>query len=120
MKGKFVDCAECGKEIWRTPRDFRKSKSNKFFCSKTCQTIWRNKTYSGSRHVNWAGGESVYRNILVNHGIAPICARCGEKDQRVIIAHHKDKNRKNNNIKNLVWLCLNCHYLSHHYNEPVK
>jgi predicted HNH restriction endonuclease len=29
-----------------------------------------------------------------------------------------DKNRKNNKIKNLIWLCRNCHFLIHNY--PVK
>lgn len=120
LKGKFVYCETCGKKIWRMPRDLKHSKSEKFFCNKTCQTIWRNKVYSGPNHPFWTGGESVYRKILMENGISPICARCKEKDQRVLTVHHKDKNRYNNKTKNLIWLCLNCHYLIHHHNEPVN
>jgi predicted HNH restriction endonuclease len=28
--------------------------------------------------------------------------------------HHIDKDRTNNTLKNLAWLCHNCHYLVHH------
>lgn len=120
LKGKYINCASCMKKIWRTPADFRKSKSKDFFCSKSCQTIWRNKIYSGPKHSNWAGGESTYRKTLIENGIPQICFRCGGKDQRVLTVHHKNKDRKNNKIKNLIWLCLNCHYLVHRYNESIN
>jgi len=45
--------------------------------------------------------------------IKPICSKCGFEDKRVLVIHHKDYNRKNNNINNLIWLCRNCHYLIH-------
>ena len=42
-----------------------------------------------------------------------ICNRCKIKDRRVLLVHHKDRNRYNNNLKNLEVLCLNCHALEH-------
>ena len=121
LKGKFVKCLVCKKEIWRTPKNFKKSKSKKFFCTKSCQTIWRNQYYSGPKHSNWQGGEHIeYRNILLRNSVSQVCQICGIKDKRVLIVHHKDKNRKNHNVKNLVWLCLNCHFLIHNYNIAVK
>lgn len=121
MKGEFVNCEGCGIKIWRTPRDFRKSKSGKFFCNKSCQTIWRNKYFSGSKHPNWQGGVGIdYRKILMETKIKFACKICGIQDKRIIIAHHIDKNRRNHNIDNLIWLCLNCHYLVHHHNKFVK
>jgi hypothetical protein len=117
--GKSVYCEICGKEIWKTPKDFRKSKSKKFFCSKSCQSKWRNVEYSGPKHKFWKGGINVYRDILKKNGRPQLCCKCKIKDQRVLVVHHKDYNRKNNNIENLVWLCRNCHHLVHIYNIKI-
>jgi hypothetical protein len=117
--GKFIACEVCGKEAWKTQKDLKKSKSGKFFCSKTCQTIWRNKKYVGDKHVNWRGGEFTYHRIMKENNINPICASCGVKDRRVLLIHHKDHNRKNNNINNLVWLCWNCHFLVHNFDKKI-
>lgn len=45
------------------------------------------------------------------------CVSCGIKNEKVLIVHHKDKNRKNGNIENLEILCLNCHSLIHRENK---
>ena len=120
-KGKFVNCKECGKATWRTPRDFRTSKTGNFFCNKSCSIIWRNRFFSRSKHPNWKGGEYIdYKNILIQSNIDPVCKICKTKDKRVLIAHHKDRNRKNHNIKNLIWLCHNCHHLVHCYDTEIK
>lgn len=93
-----------------------RSKSKKFFCSKTCQTIWRNKiVFIGENHANWKFGESAYRRILAADGKDRICKLCATDDKRILIVHHQDKNRRNNKIENLAWLCHNCHYLVHHF-----
>ena len=47
------------------------------------------------------------------------CKRCGIKDIRVLLVHHKDRNRNNNQIKNFEVLCRNCHILEH-YEEIFK
>lgn len=115
IRGKFVNCYQCGKKIWRTPKDSRKSKSKNFFCSKSCQTIWRNKFYSGPNHPLWVGGEFAGRGILERANRKMRCESCGVLDKRVLMVHHKDCNRKNNKLVNLIWLCHNCHHLTHHY-----
>ena len=120
LKGKFVKCDVCCKTVWRMPKDLVKSKSGKYFCSKSCQTLWRNKYYSGERHPNWRGGEhQEYRSFLIQSKRNPICESCGLDDKRVLIAHHLDKDRSNNNLNNLVWLCVNCHLLVHKYNKTL-
>ena len=113
--GEFISCDTCRKERWQTPREIKHSKSGKFFCGKSCQTIWRNRFYSEENHPFWRGGENIYRLILKRKGVKQICKGCGFKDKRVIIVHHRDRNRKNNKLGNLVWLCHNCHYLAHHH-----
>lgn len=113
--GSWFKCEGCGKDIYRTPKYINASKSKKYFCNKSCQTIWRNKEFSGSRHANWRHGMGSYRNILKREGRDAVCELCGMKDERVIEVHHKDKNRMNNSVTNLAWLCRNCHYIAHHY-----
>jgi len=119
-KGKFVYCTICNKKTWKRPKALKHSKSGKFFCGKSCQTIWRNKFYSGDKHPNWQGGEHQhYRSFMLKGNTKQICKICGNKDKRVLIVHHLDENRRNNNIANLIWLCCNCHYLVHHYKIKI-
>ena len=121
LKGKQVHCFICNKQVYRSPKDIKSSDSGKFFCSKSCQTIWRNTIlFTGENHVNWKYGKSAYRKILKNSGILQVCKLCKTEDERVLIVHHLDKNRNNNNVSNLTWLCLNCHYLVHNYSEELK
>jgi len=115
FKGKNVNCFFCNQQVYRSPKDLKSSKSGKFFCSKSCQTIWRNKIlFSGENHLNWKHGESAYRRILSEVSQNKCCVLCKTIETRVLVAHHKDYNRKNNKVDNLMWLCLNCHFLVHH------
>lgn len=111
--GKHVACHQCGKLVWRIPKELAHSKSGKSFCGKSCQTKWRNRQYIGEKHPNWKGGEYIYYRIMQRHNISPICKTCGMEDKRVLLIHHIDHNRKNNDISNLMWLCRNCHYITH-------
>ena len=119
-KGKYIACFICQKETYKTLKALTRSKSNKFFCNKSCQTIWRNSAFMGPKHGNWKGGESTYRNILIRSKIEKTCGLCQTKDKRILAVHHIDKNRKNNKINNLVWLCHNCHFLVHHYDDEQE
>jgi len=48
--GKFVICSYCGKEVYRAPANLRrKSKTNTYFCNKSCQCAWKNKQRRGKR-----------------------------------------------------------------------
>jgi len=113
QKGKLVACEICSNRIWKTPSHFRHSESKKFFCSKSCQTVWRNRVYIGEKHSRWINGINTYRRIIRRSGLSEQCKQCGIIDTRVLIVHHIDHDRTNNNIKNLMWLCRNCHYLIH-------
>lgn len=41
----------------------------------------------------------------------PICEIC--KSKKTLHTHHIDKNKRNNNPKNLMRLCVNCHHQIH-------
>lgn len=114
FNGGSVNCTICGKSIYRSKAQQKNSDSGKFFCSKSCQTHWRNGFFIGEKHPNWINGESAYRRILKSFNKNPKCLRCGLTDERILNAHHLDHNRLNNDGSNLVWVCLNCHFLIHH------
>ena len=114
LKGEVVSCYTCQKKIYRSLGRMRHSKSGNFFCSKTCQTRWRNSFFSEEKHPNWLGGTSSYREILLRTHRIQRCLCCDNNDSRVLIVHHIDHDRKNNDISNLIWVCLNCHFLIHH------
>lgn len=117
LKGKWVECHICGKKIYRALKLLKRSQSGNFFCTKSCQTIWRNRVYVEENSANWKNGEKAYRSILKRSGRKQICQLCRIKDERIVIVHHKDHDRKNNKIENLAWLCMNCHFLVHHDKE---
>ncbi len=112
--GKNIKCDLCGKESYKQLKAIKNSKSKKFFCSKSCQTVWRNKEFVGEKHKNWKEGLFAYRSVLDRNKIEKTCTLCRTEDLRILAVHHIDKNRKNNNVSNLAWLCHNCHFLVHH------
>lgn len=119
-KGKECTCAVCGKKTYKTMTQLERSKSRKYFCSKGCQTVWRNTQFVGEKHANWKDGNYAYKSVLSRAGIAPVCIMCGNTDSRVMAVHHRDENRKNNKVENLVWICHNCHHLVHYHEDEKK
>lgn len=118
--GKIVECTICGIETYKMGKALRGSKSGKFFCSKSCQTKWRNVEFSQDKHPNWKNGNSAYRSLLTRQDTPKICRHCHNSDLRVLAVHHIDKNHFNNAIDNLAWLCHNCHHLVHHDKNEYK
>jgi hypothetical protein len=118
--GVITKCDFCGKEVYKSKKDQSRSASGKFFCGKSCQTNWRNTVmYTGDQHANWTNGESSYRQRLLRARRPQICTKCLSIDSRILAVHHIDKNRQNNKMSNLTWLCHNCHYLVHHYKSEA-
>ncbi len=119
--GKLVDCFICDKPVYKTQKELEASQSKKYFCSKSCQTMWRNSiVYVGKNHSNWKGGESTYKNILLRSKTPRVCRRCEINDIRLLAVHHIDSNHKNNRLNNLIWLCHNCHFLIHHSDKENR
>jgi len=114
-KGKVVLCDTCGKETYKPPKALNGSKSGKYFCGKSCQTVWRNSEFVRERHPNWKGELCSYRGVIERSKVLPVCTLCKIKDKRVLAVHHVDHDRANNKVENLAWLCHNCHHLVHRY-----
>src|ERR1035437_3421885 len=70
--GKIVQCHSCGKEVYKTKKALRVSKSKTYFCTKSCQTKWRNSVFIGPKHANWKNGLSAYRSVLSRHKVPKI------------------------------------------------
>jgi len=77
----------------------------------------------GENNPNWRGGiskepydfnwETIRKNAIKYHG--NICYMCGSRNN--ICVHHIDYNKKNNNIMNLIPLCVSCHGKTGHHRE---
>jgi hypothetical protein len=118
--GKVIKCHLCGEESYKQKRDFKRSKSGKYFCSKPCQTAWRNQEFSGEKHANSKTGIHAYRSVLGRNNIQAKCVLCETEDRRVLAVHHVDKNKFNNRLENLAYLCHNCHHLVHHHKKEGR
>ncbi len=119
-KGKLMECGICGKKSYKQLRALKASKSGKFFCGKSCQTIWRNKEFIEEKHANWKGGKHAYRRVMIQSDKQQVCGLCKTRDLRILAVHHLDEDRKNNAIENLFWLCHNCHHLVHYYPDEQE
>ena len=56
---------------------------------------------------------------MLSRGLLNKCERCGfDKSPQILGVHHKDRNRKNNEMINLEVLCPNCHSMEHMKHTP--
>jgi hypothetical protein len=112
--GKTVSCDTCAKKVYKTQRALRNSKSKKYFCDKSCFAVWKNKNIlTGVNNAHWKHGENAYRAIMLRNKAPIVCQGCAINDIRILVVHHIDQDRHNNELANLKWLCRNCHYLEH-------
>ena len=114
-KGKIVKCFECKKSIYKSLKDLNLSKSGKYFCGHVCSNKWIGKQQRAELNQNWTGGKASYNTLLKRTDIKRSCLLCDKGNPVILCVHHIDKDRKNNQINNLVWLCYNCHFLVHNY-----
>ena len=72
--------------------------------------------YKGKGNPNYKNGIRTGKRMILE--VNKICQECGS-DERLEV-HHKDKNRKNNNLNNLQLLCRSCHSKQHRGKEWGK
>jgi|SRR5438105_288839 len=106
LKGSITcACAHCGKEFRASPSENRK------YCSRACV----NKS---SKSI-WIATFSTARKNMGRRGMLTKCQRCGyHEEPRILGIHHKDRDRKNNEVGNLEVLCPMCHSLEHMHHLP--
>lgn len=138
-----IDCAICAKSIYRRPSEIkakggrvfcglvcygvsqRKEKPcsicgklilsglNKKTCSRSCANIQRTgiKYHLGSPRSKVKSQQALKLRLLKARGQK--CERCEYTKYEILQVHHKDKDKKNNNLSNLLLICPNCHYEEH-------
>lgn len=142
-----ISCIICGKKIYRRPGEIRENKGRVFCSSKcngiNCRketpcTVCGKLILSGlhkktcSRkcsNINRAGikydGRRVKDKVNTNHSIkirlindrGPVCERCGYSKFEILQIHHKNRNRKDNDLTNLELMCPNCHFEEHYFEK---
>jgi len=120
-------CIKCGGEIPKT-----KYKNAKY-CSDQCRSAYITQQYkirhnliecpgvgsgnnqSGSKNHQWKNGLWNFRKKAFSN-FPNKCNRCGSK--KLLLVHHKDEDRTNNNLSNLEILCKKCHQNHHCKRDP--
>jgi len=46
LTGEYRDCQTCSKKVWRTPKELKASRTNRFFCNASCAAIFNNNLRS--------------------------------------------------------------------------
>ena len=111
-----TQCAKCGKEIYKSLREIKNSKTGNVFCSKSCACSYNNTHFrTKENNPNWKGGKvgSKEHMTIAYRNYIPECAVCGENDKDMLEVHHIDGNHSNNELDNLIILCANHHLKIH-------
>ena len=102
-------CKDCGKPIFYKSVRCRGC-SNKHRSKNRAETL--KKIHFGKENGNWKGGvSSAYYLKLQKEYLKNLCYFCQVNFK--LSVHHKDGNRRNNQIKNLVVVCRSCHKKLH-------
>lgn len=139
-----TQCIVCNKPIYRRPSEISGNKGNVFctmvcygkfirkekpclicgklimahFNKKTCSRACANKHRQGIKYkVGRPHDKVVYQQglkfrLLKQRGYN--CERCNYTNTKILVVHHKDRNRTHNNLDNLELICPNCHYEEHY------
>jgi hypothetical protein len=118
--GKIISCFICSKKVYKKNKDLQNSQSKKYFCSIICSNQWLGTRLRSQKSPNWVNGKATYRKILQRTDCKKLCKLCQDNDERILLVHHINQDRTDNSIKNLSWLCCNCHFLIHHYKDELS
>jgi hypothetical protein len=103
---KEKPCVVCGKLIM--------SGLHKKTCSRVCSNVNRiGISYKiNSPRDKVKSYQALKVRLLRDRGV--VCERCGYSKYEILQIHHKNRDRRDNRIKNLELICPNCHYEEHH------
>jgi len=102
---KEIPCAVCGKLIL--------AGLNKKTCNRSCANIQR----AGIKYKVNSPRDKVKSQQALKIRLIKIrgkkCERCNYNKYQILQVHHKDRNKENNRLENLLLICPNCHYEEH-------
>lgn len=138
-----ISCIVCGKKIYRRPCELKINEGrvfcsmacygiacrkehpciicgqpiraglNKKTCSRGCSNINRAgiRYKIGSPHDKVKSQQALKVRLLGERG--KNCEHCGYNKYEILQVHHKNRDRRNNNLDNLELICPNCHCEEH-------
>lgn len=110
-------CAQCAMPFYAKTSRFDQTKSGLLFCSRACkEKAQKIGGIEAIQPTHYRGKQTPadYRAFFLRRGLLASCARCGfNAHPQILQIHHRDQDRKNNNLDNLEILCPNCHALEH-------
>ena len=102
----FVACVICGKMHRRRAAHM----GYRHTCSLRCRGLADRTESPASKDFSSSTRRWLKRRKMLN-----CCGRCGYDDHPgILVIHHTDRDRTNNDIGNLEVLCPNCHALEHY------
>lgn len=104
-----LECAWCKK---RFKRAISKSKGI-VFCSRNCKDTAQRLDGIKEIHPPHYGSKYNTYHELINRTKNPYCIDCKIDKRYLLMVHHMDGNRNNNEIENLEIVCGNCHMKRH-------
>lgn len=122
---KTFTCKQCGVEFNKETRSYafycpgcRKKKnvekvmrSRKKRLPQTKVGVGSGGNQEGDKNPYWKGGYSIYKKTYYKSTKSKKCCLCGSKE--FLVVHHKDMNRKNGSLENLMLVCRSCHSKLH-------
>jgi 5-methylcytosine-specific restriction endonuclease McrA len=122
----FCSNPQCNKKFVLTDYILKKrkntSKSGLVFCCRKCKDFCQSlkSPIEDLKLPHYGKGIFDYRKFAFEQK-QHSCEKCGyDKIAQILEVHHKDRNRKNNNITNLEILCPNCHDEEHYLTNSGK
>jgi len=102
-KGTAFTCQACGKQFYRSLSKIKAGGGK--FCSWKCA-----KERQGKDHPNYKYGSHTFKKLAETLKDKK-CSLCGS--EKNVDIHHKDGNKKNNELDNGILLCRQCHMRIH-------
>lgn len=104
-----VTCSNCGTKILKQPSDLVNSKTGNYFCNRKCKEKYQSENGKDFTGVfSPAVAQAKHKRQIVE------CEKCGYNEYpEILVIHHKDGDRSNNNSDNWIVLCQNCHAIEH-------
>jgi hypothetical protein len=137
-------CSVCSKQIYRRPIELQRTGGKAycsrvcfgFSCrrevecvvcktkilaglhKKTCTRACANKLRTGIRYHTGRPRDKVKDQRAIKLRLiekrGSVCERCGYSKVEILHVHHRDRDRKNNDLQNLELICPNCHFEEHY------
>ncbi len=115
----IVKCTNCGKEVEKIASKLKNAKHGFHFCDRICkeeaQKLGGKCPDIRPTHYGTSLNDREKYRRWISKQENPICCDCKETKRYLLVVHHKDGDRNNNEENNFEIVCWNCHIKRHLY-----